>query len=45
MHLAEMFGMCGYNHDKLRALSAYETGLFGKLWNKLCIASPMAKAA
>ena len=45
MHLAEMFEMCGENHDQLRALSAYETELFGKLWDKLCIASPMAKAA
>ncbi len=45
MHLAEMFGMCGHDTAKLKALSAYETGLFGRLWNKLCIASPLAKAA
>ena len=45
MHLAEMFEMCGENTEKLRALSAYETDLFGKLWAKLCIAAPMAKAA
>ncbi len=45
MHLAEMFGMCGANTEKLKALSAYETELFGRLWNKLCIASPVAKAA
>ncbi|MCE7886974.1 MAG: hypothetical protein DYH13_05660 [Alphaproteobacteria bacterium PRO2] len=45
MHLAEMFGMCGQDTEKLKALSAYETELFGRLWNKLCIASPMAKAA
>jgi hypothetical protein len=45
MHLAEMFGMCGADTEKLKALSAYETELFGRLWNKLCIASPVAKAA
>ncbi len=45
MHLAEMFGMCGQDTEKLKRLSAYETELFGRLWNKLCIASPMAKAA
>lgn len=45
MHLAEMFGMCGQDTGKLTALSAYETDLFGKLWSKLCIASPIAKAA
>ena len=45
MHLAEMFGMCGQDTEKLQRLSAYETELFGRLWNKLCIASPVAKAA
>ncbi len=45
MHLAEMFKMCGDDTEKLRALSAYETDLFGKLWGKLCIALPMARAA
>jgi hypothetical protein len=45
MHLAEMFGMCGQDTEKLKRLSAYETELFGRLWNKLCIASPVAKAA
>lgn len=45
MHLAEMFGMCGADTEKLKRLSAYETELFGRLWNKLCIASPVAKAA
>ncbi len=34
-HLAEMFEMCGDNHDTLRDLSAYETELFGKLWATL----------
>ena len=45
MHLAEMFGMCGQDTEKLQRLSAYETELFGRLWNKLCIASPVAKAS
>ena len=31
-HLAEMFEMCGENHDLLKELSAYETELFAKLW-------------
>lgn len=35
MHLAEMFSMCGGDHERLEALSAYETGLFGKLWGAL----------
>ena len=35
MHLAEMFEMCGENTEKLKALSAYETELFGKLWGRL----------
>lgn len=34
-HLAEMFEMCGDNHDTLRRLSAYETELFGKMWAAL----------
>lgn len=35
MHLAEMFEMCGDNEPRLRALSAYETDLFGKLFGTL----------
>ncbi|MCC7304962.1 MAG: hypothetical protein IT558_01745 [Alphaproteobacteria bacterium] len=35
MHLAEMFGMCGTDTQKLRALSAYETELFAKLFQTL----------
>ncbi|NCT40261.1 MAG: hypothetical protein GW778_01170 [Alphaproteobacteria bacterium] len=34
-HLAEMFEMCGENHDLLKELSAYETSLFEKLWSAL----------
>ncbi|MEZ5814485.1 MAG: hypothetical protein R3E13_07210 [Alphaproteobacteria bacterium] len=48
-HLAEMFEMCGENHDLLRALSHYETGLFETLWAALERAFPCyvdsAKAA
>lgn len=40
MHLAEMFAMCGGDHDRLKALSAYETALFGKLWTALEEAFP-----
>lgn len=44
MHLAEMFEMCGDDTETLRSLSAYETDLFGKLWNKLerDLAMPLA---
>jgi hypothetical protein len=45
MHLAEMYGMCGQNRDKLRELSAYETGLFASLWGKLEGAVDLAEAA
>jgi len=34
-HLAEMFEMCGENHDLLKELSLYETSLFEKLWSAL----------
>ena len=34
-HLAEMFEMCGEDYDTLKALSAYETDLFVKLWGTL----------
>ncbi len=34
-HLAEMFEMVGENTDLLTQLSAYETELFGKLWDVL----------
>lgn len=40
MHLAEMFAMCGGDHERLKALSAYETGLFEKLWGALEDAFP-----
>lgn len=35
MHLAEMFDVCGHNHAKIQALSAFETDLFQKFWTKL----------
>jgi hypothetical protein len=35
MHLAEMFEMCGDDDARLKALSAYETDLFAKLFNTL----------
>lgn len=35
MHLAEMFDVCGHNHAKIQALSAFETDLFQKFWAKL----------
>ncbi len=41
-HLEEMFEMCGENHDLLKALSAYETSLFEKLWAALEDAYPQA---
>lgn len=34
-HLADMFDMCGGDYDTLKALSAYETGLFETFWNAL----------
>ena len=34
-HLAEMFEMCGDDHDTLKELSAYETKLFETLWTTL----------
>jgi hypothetical protein len=34
-HLAEMYEMCGGQDEKLRELSAYETGLFATLWDYL----------
>lgn len=40
MHLAEMFAMCGGDHERLKTLSAYETGLFEKLWGALEDAFP-----
>ncbi len=43
LHLAEMFQMCGADGDRLRALSAYETGLFEKLWAELCISLAAAR--
>lgn len=45
MHLAEMFGMCGGDHEQLKALSAYETGLFEKMFEKLCAAESYRVAA
>jgi len=41
-HLAEMFEMCGENHDLLKELSAYETKLFGTMWTALEAAFPYA---
>lgn len=38
-HLAEMFEMCGENHDLLRKLSAYETALFAKFWHEIEVVS------
>jgi hypothetical protein len=35
MHLAEMFAMCGQDHDKLKKLSGLETELFVKFWTQL----------
>lgn len=35
LHLAEMFEMVGAETEQLRALSAYETELFGTLWQTL----------
>lgn len=35
MHLAEMFGMCGKDYDKLKKLSSLETDLFIKFWTQL----------
>lgn len=34
-HLEEMFGACGADTARLRALSDYETGLFKKLWAQI----------
>lgn len=45
MHLAEMFEMVGEDHAQIRALSAYETGLFGKFWAKLSAVYPVDKLA
>ena len=45
MHLAEMFAMCGGDYDKLKALSAFETELFVKFWNKLEAQLVIKKAA
>ena len=35
LHLAEMFDMVGENTELLRDLTAYETELFNKFWDKL----------
>jgi len=35
MHLAEMYEMCGHDTDTLKAMTAYETGLFQNLWTAL----------
>ncbi len=45
MHLAEMFASSGGDTAKLKALSAYETDLFAKLWGKLETAPAQAQAA
>jgi hypothetical protein len=44
-HLAEMFGQCGADTERLRALSAYETTLFAKLWAQIDISVQTARAA
>lgn len=42
-HLAEMFEMCGDDHETLKNLSQFETELFVKLWSYLEEAYPKAK--
>lgn len=44
-HLAEMFEMCGEEYDVLKDLSAHETELFVKLWDRLEQEMPRAQAA
>lgn len=44
-HLEEMFGMCGAETERLRALSAYETSLFKKLWAQIDNSVEIARAA
>jgi hypothetical protein len=44
-HLEEMFGACGANVDLLKRLSAYETGLFNKLWVQIDNSVEIARAA
>lgn len=44
-HLEEMFAACGDNIAQLRALSAYETGLFNKLWAQIDNSCARAHAA
>lgn len=41
-HLAEMFDMCGENHEQLAELSRSETDLFVKLWTAIEEAYPQA---
>lgn len=38
LHLAEMFAMVGGNETRLKQLSALETSLYGKFWEKLSAA-------
>jgi hypothetical protein len=44
-HLADMFDLCGDDHDMLKKLSAYETTLFEKLWTALASEVQMDMAA
>lgn len=44
-HLEEMFEMCGENTERLKALSAYETELFEKLWSKIDNSVEIRRAA
>lgn len=44
-HLAEMFEMVGEDVELMRQLSAYETELFGKLWDKISSSLDIAQAA
>lgn len=44
-HLEEMFAMCGDDVERLRALSAYETELFGKFWTQIEKAEMLRAAA
>lgn len=45
MHLAEMFEMVGEDHEQIRTLSTYESGLFEKLWYRIETTQNMARAA
>ncbi len=44
-HLAEMYENCGGDYERLRKLSAFETGLFETLWNYLETETVIKQAA